>query len=83
MDELQTFRDQLAFVNLSLEADPTNQDLLSLKQELLEIIDLTSAAQQPAAAPSKGKARETKNWQDHVQYKAGSDCMAKYKDGKW
>ena len=100
--ELQTFRDQLAFVNLSLEADPDNADLLSLKTELLEIIELTQAAN-PSAAPasgsggaaptSKGKGKEKEsapsggasnsNWQDQGQYKAGMDCMAKYKDGKW
>jgi survival-of-motor-neuron-related-splicing factor 30 len=85
--ELQTFRDQLAFVNLSLEADPENADLLSLKTELLEIIELTQAANPaPSAPPSKGKekaAASTTNWQDQGQYKAGADCMAKYKDGKW
>lgn len=88
--ELQTFKDQLAFVNLSLEADPENADLLSLKQELLEIIELT-APSSSAAPVSKGKGKETAsasvasntNWQDQGQYKAGADCMAKYKDGKW
>lgn len=97
--ELQTYRDQLAFVNLSLDADPENSDLLSLKQELLEIIDLTQAALGPSASSavkpvsgsggagaSKGKGKETAganaNWQDQGTYKAGMDCMAKYKDGK-
>lgn len=129
--ELQTFRDQLAFVNLSLEADPENADLLSLKTELLEIIELTQAANPSAAAASapvggsasgkgddaahsgKGKGREgagtgagagaaagsgatsatagpatgasgsNTNWQDQGTFKAGNDCMAKYRDGKW
>jgi survival-of-motor-neuron-related-splicing factor 30 len=97
--ELQTYRDQLAFVNLSLDADPENDDLLSLKTELLEIIGLTEAAMGPAASSSKtttatdaskakGKAKEVAagttntNWQDQGTYKAGMDCMAKYKDGK-
>lgn len=88
--ELQTARDQLALVNLSLEADPTNDEFLKLKVELVELIDLIQGSQ-PVAAPSKSapsenakgkaKAKET-NWQDVGPYKAGMDCMAKYKDGK-
>ncbi|OCF45527.1 hypothetical protein I317_00429 [Kwoniella heveanensis CBS 569] len=112
--ELQTFKDQLAYVSLSLESDPTNDDLLKLKAELIELIDLTqqamghpaasasaststaggakadgkdkgkgkavSAASTPTPAPSSGASA---NWQDNGQYKAGMDCMAKYKDGKW
>ncbi|WWD20829.1 hypothetical protein CI109_105306 [Kwoniella shandongensis] len=87
--ELQTYRDQLAYVNLSLESDPSNDDLLKLKTELVELIDLTQSALGGSAAakaePSKpkGKAKETPNWQEQGQYKAGMDCMAKYKDGKW
>lgn len=99
--EIQTYRDQLAYVNLSLEADPGNDDLLKLKNELVELIDLTTAAiAQTSAAAAKaagggegskakgkgkesGGAKETTNWQDRGEYKAGMDCMAKYKDGKW
>jgi hypothetical protein len=88
--ELQTARDQLALVNLSLEADPTNDEFLKLKVELVELIDLIQGSQ-PVAAPSKsapsenakGKAKAKEiNWQDVGPYKAGMDCMAKYKDGK-
>lgn len=97
--ELQTAKDQLALVNLSLEADPSNADFLKLKTELLELIDLTQTAiekSKPAGASGsgasaakststsdkgKGKAKES-NWQDVGPYKAGMDCMAKYKDGK-
>ena len=98
-DEHQVAKDQLAYVNLSLEADPTNSDLLKLKTELLELIELTQAAQGGAAASSgsgvngkggagdtgkgKGKAKDVNsNWQDAGPYRAGMDCMAKYKDGK-
>ncbi|ORY28032.1 hypothetical protein BCR39DRAFT_559732 [Naematelia encephala] len=91
--ELQTYRDQLAYVNLSLETDPNNDDLLKLKTELVELIELTQIAlgasaassSKPAvdASKSKGKGKETSNWQDNGAYKAGMDCMAKYKDGKW
>ena len=93
-EELQTAKDQLAYVNLSLEADPENSDLLKLKTELLELIDLTQAALGGAStgtgvggkagdAKGKGKAKEAPtNWQDVGPYKAGMDCMARYKDGK-
>ena len=51
-EELQTAKDQLAYVNLSLDADPENADLLKLKTELLELIDLTQATLGGASAQS-------------------------------
>lgn len=94
--ELQTYLDQIAYVNLQLEGDPNNEELLTLKTELNEIVDLTreAIAQTTGASTSagsskpvsdtkgKGKSKDA-NWQDNGQYKAGMDCMAKYKDGKW
>lgn len=90
MEDLQTFKDQLALVNIQLEGDKDNADLLALKSELEELISLTAQAA-AAAAPKKdkGKAKEREraepaaNWQDSGEYRAGMDCMAKYKDGKW
>jgi survival-of-motor-neuron-related-splicing factor 30 len=94
--ELQTYLDQIAYVNLQLESDPSNDELLKLKTELNEIVELTKeaiaqtsgshskASASGAGDKSKGKAKETNpNWQDTGAYKAGMDCMAKYKDGKW
>ncbi|TXT05982.1 hypothetical protein VHUM_03743 [Vanrija humicola] len=97
MDELQTFRDQLALVNIQLESDPDNEDLLTLKKEFDELISLTeqaAAASAPKGESSKSKAKakdkdtggggSNSNWQEQGEYKAGMDCMAKYaKDGKW
>jgi survival-of-motor-neuron-related-splicing factor 30 len=86
--ELQTYKDQLAYVNLSLEADASNDDLLKLKTELLEVISLTQSAIDSTAGASKdvakgkAKAKDT-NWQDKGPFRAGMDCSAKYKDGKW
>ncbi len=88
--ELQTYRDQLAYVNLSLESNPTKDDLLKLKTELIELIELTESAiaqtsggaSKSEASKAKGKGKES-NWQENGPYKAGMDCMAKYKDGKW
>jgi len=90
MSELQTAKDQLALVNLSLEADPQNDELIKLKTELLELIEMIQpaatkkeekAAKTDAKVDIKGKGRDT-NWQEHGKYTAGMDCMAKYKDGK-
>lgn len=97
-DELQTFKDQLALVNLQLESDPENADLLQLKDEFKELIELTEAAQAAEAAKAakskekkqrdathvpKEESKANTNWQDQGEYRAGMDCMAKYKDGKW
>lgn len=91
MEELATFKDQLALVKLQLEADPGNSDLLSLKAEFEELISLTEQAASSAPKDKgKGKAKDhdketlapNSNWQDLGDYKAGMDCMAKYKDGK-
>jgi hypothetical protein len=59
MEELRTFKDQLALVKLQLEADPGNEDLLALKSEFEELISLTEQAA-AAAAPkdAKGKGKE-------------------------
>ncbi|KLT40432.1 hypothetical protein CC85DRAFT_329843 [Cutaneotrichosporon oleaginosum] len=91
MEDVQTFKDQLALVNIQLESDKDNADLLTLKGELEELISLTEQAAAAAAEPkkSKGKGKEKEkaehaaNWQDSGEYRAGMDCMAKYKDGKW
>lgn len=99
MEELHTFKDQLALVKLQLEADPGNEDLLSLKAEFEELIQLTEqAAAASAPKADKGKSKENASasgsgsaaapaanahWQEAGEYKAGMDCMAKYKDGKW
>ncbi|ODN83087.1 hypothetical protein, variant 7 [Cryptococcus amylolentus CBS 6039] len=81
--ELQTYKDQLAYVNLSLESDATNDDLLKLKTELVELIDLTEQAMGHSAggskggdtsakgkAASKGKEKEVTNWQDQARVNA-------------
>lgn len=82
--ELQTLKDQLAFVNLSLEADPENAELLGLRADLEELIASSTKAAAPAgpSRPASGPAVKKTNWQDNGPYKAGADCMAKYKDGK-
>ncbi|WVW80566.1 hypothetical protein I302_102552 [Kwoniella bestiolae CBS 10118] len=89
--ELSTYKDQLAYVNLQLESDPNNDGLKTLKTELVELIDLTQQAMGHPAASSAGatttkteKPKEKgKGREEGGQYKAGMDCMAKYKDGKW
>jgi survival-of-motor-neuron-related-splicing factor 30 len=91
MDELAKFKDQLAYVNVSLEADPENDDLLKLKSELVELIELTEQTL-PAPTADKGKAKAKlppntaapgeKAGQAQGVFRPGEDCMARYKDGK-
>ena len=52
--DLETYQVQLSQVELALSADPENNELVSLRSELKELIDLTQAAlaQQAAAAAS-------------------------------
>lgn len=92
MEDLATFKDQLALVNLQLEADPGNEDLLKLQAEFHELIELTQQAIAASKPKDKGKGKEkavekeqpkeTSGWQELGEYRAGMDCMAKYKDGK-
>lgn len=89
MEDLATSKDQLALVLHQLNNDPENEDLLSLKAELIELIALTEAAVAASKPKDKGKGKEkaapresNTNWQEQGEYVAGADCMAKYKDGK-
>lgn len=94
-DDLETYQVQLSQVELSLSADPDNEQLALLKSELQELIELTKAtiAQQEAAAAAAAAASSSKNKQGggaaahHANVKnfvAGDDCLAKYSgDGQW
>ncbi|KAI0639760.1 hypothetical protein C8Q77DRAFT_1152712 [Trametes polyzona] len=88
--DLETYQVQLSQVEAALSADPENNELISLRSELIELIELTQAAiaqQEAAAASSKAEsskkaaaatASSSKVWA------AGDDCLAKYSgDGQW
>ena len=84
--ELEAYEYQLSQVKLSLEADPSNVELNTLKGELEEIIDLTKQAiggpssagpgTTEGSSKSKGKSKEK-------GFKAGDEVSARYKDMKW
>ena len=92
--DLETYQVQLSQVELALSADPESNELISLRSELKELIDLTQAAlaqsggaassskpdaPKKTSAPAAGAAAASgKAWA------AGDECLAKYSgDGQW
>jgi survival of motor neuron-related-splicing factor 30 len=87
--DLETYQVQLSQVELAIQADPDNAELLSLRTELQELIELTKAAlAQAEASTSSSKAEPSKKQSQptapsHV-WAAGDECLAKYsEDGQW
>ncbi|KAH9847360.1 hypothetical protein C2E23DRAFT_871826 [Lenzites betulinus] len=89
--DLETYQVQLSQVQLALDADPENAELISLRSELEELIELTKAAiaQQEAAASSSKAGEGSKksaaaSASSSKVWSAGDDCLAKYSgDGQW
>ncbi|KAL2433713.1 hypothetical protein ABEF95_009575 [Exophiala dermatitidis] len=79
-NEVKEYRLQLETVQLSLQSDPDNSELQSLKSELEEVISLTEAAiaeLKPASAPesttppAQSPAKEKWSKENHPAYQAG------------
>jgi survival-of-motor-neuron-related-splicing factor 30 len=79
-NELREYRLQLETVQLSLQDDPDNTELQSLKSELEEVISLTEAAiaelkpasvTASAARPSTPPVKEKWSKENHPAYQAG------------
>ena len=73
---LDTYKLQLQQVEAALTAEPTNEELLKLKQDLVEVIALTNElinAQREAEEDVKGKNHAHKKV---VQWSVGDKCMA-------
>ncbi|CAO1613840.1 unnamed protein product [Sympodiomycopsis kandeliae] len=89
--DLQTYKTQLAQVNEALEADPSNTELQTLRDELNNLITLTeSLVKDQARSSSSSNGAKTQNDsstaapQPPRALKAGDDCTAKYSgDGRW
>ncbi|KAI0361226.1 hypothetical protein OH77DRAFT_407955 [Trametes cingulata] len=90
--DLETYQVQLSQVELALSADPENTELISLRSELKELIELTQAAiAQQEAAASSSKAEASKKAAGAATassscgvWAAGDECLAKYSgDGQW
>lgn len=86
--ELEAYEYQLQQVTISLDADPDNQELSTLKTELEEIIELTRQALGKTTSgignavagsseTKKGKGKEK------AGFKAGEEVSARYKDMQW
>nr|CAG4635153.1 EOG090X0GY1 [Alona affinis] len=73
---LDTYKLQLQQVEAALTAEPTNEELLKLKQDLVEVIALTNElinAQREAEDDVKGKSHAHKK---PIQWSVGDKCMA-------
>ncbi|XP_019641648.1 PREDICTED: survival of motor neuron-related-splicing factor 30-like [Branchiostoma belcheri] len=78
-DQITTYKAQLQQVEAALTTDPNNEDLLKLKQDLQEVIDLSldlAKAGQSGAGPSGEGAtpQPVKEWQ------VGDTCMAPWSE---
>mmetsp|Transcript_11880 Transcript_11880/g.20026 ORF Transcript_11880/g.20026 Transcript_11880/m.20026 type:complete len:292 (-) Transcript_11880:226-1101(-) len=77
-DKLATYRQQLAQVEAAIAQDPDNQEWTKLRNDLLEVIDLTSELAQVKASTGSLKDDELKT------YSVGEKCQAIYEqDGQW
>ncbi|EJD55598.1 hypothetical protein AURDEDRAFT_109866 [Auricularia subglabra TFB-10046 SS5] len=80
-NELETYQVQLAQVEQALGADPDNDKLSSLRDELKELVTLTEAALAQAESSSKPDASTRKRDKEPTTahtFKAGDDCLARY-----
>ncbi|KAI0307808.1 hypothetical protein B0F90DRAFT_1664812 [Multifurca ochricompacta] len=88
-EDLETYQVQLSQVELALSADTDNAELVSLRSELQELINLTKTVisqSESAASSSKSSdtSRKTVHAQQSVKWSAGDECLAKYSgDGGW
>ena len=94
-EEISQYELQLEQVKETLTVDPTNAELLGLKDELANLIELLKSASQPAPVASASEPSPahvdtsrpapttSKADADAVSFKAGEDVLAKYKDGKF
>ena len=78
--EVKEYKLQLETVQLSLQNDPDNSELQSLKQELEEVISLTESAiaelkptsvPEPTTKPSSPAVKEKWSKENHPAYQAG------------
>ncbi|KAJ7169950.1 hypothetical protein C8R46DRAFT_896359 [Mycena filopes] len=87
--DLETYQVQLSQVDLAISSDPENTELVSLRSELKELIELTKAAiagQAEVATSSKAESSSRKNTSSASadKWAAGDECLAKYSgDGSW
>ncbi|KAJ6575190.1 hypothetical protein B0H19DRAFT_1127550 [Mycena capillaripes] len=88
--DLETYQVQLSQVDLAISSDPDNVELVSLRSELKELIELTKsaiAAQAEVASSSKAESSSSRKNASSAPthtWSAGDECLAKYSgDGSW
>jgi len=77
-NNLDTYKLQLQQVEAALTAEPTNEELLKLKQDLLEVIALTNElinAQKEVEDEGKTKGSERNSHKKVIQWNVGDKCM--------
>ncbi|KAL8576036.1 hypothetical protein ACOMHN_052054 [Nucella lapillus] len=91
-ENLKTYKLQLQQVEASLTTDGSNDDLLKLKGDLEEVIDLTQelisgktagaggSAQEGESTSGAAAAEETPNEEPEYSWKIGDQCMAVYSE---
>ena len=78
-NNLDTYKLQLQQVEAALTAEPTNEELLKLKQDLLEVIALTNElinAQREVEDDGKSKNSERNSHKKVINWNVGYKCMA-------
>ena len=77
---LDTYKLQLQQVEAALTAEPTNEELLKLKTDLVEVIALTNeliSAQFEGEEDVKTKGSDSRSsHKKHIQWNVGDKCMA-------
>ncbi|KAH8102474.1 hypothetical protein BXZ70DRAFT_890192 [Cristinia sonorae] len=85
--ELETYQVQLSQVEQSLEADPANEGLVTLRDGLKELIELTEAsiaAERASSSKAESSRKAAPTAVASKTWAAGDDCLAKYSgDGQW
>lgn len=83
-EDLETYQLQLSQVELALTSEPDNAELVHLRSELKEIIDLTQLALSQAASSAKAESSRKAHSGTSHNWAAGDECLAKYSgDGGW
>ncbi|KAF8642371.1 hypothetical protein AX16_009639 [Volvariella volvacea WC 439] len=85
--DLEAYEVQLSQVEEALSADPENTELASLRDQLVQLIDLTRTALSQngtASSSSKSDSRKASSSAPSQSWSAGDECLAKYSgDGQW
>ena len=76
---LDMYKLQLQQVEAALTAEPTNEELLKLKQDLVEVITLTNElinTQQENEDETKSKVGDRSSHKKIIEWSVGDKCMA-------